>query len=77
MLQANPCHKRGAEDEVKQPFVGNGEDDEDRRESQKQDDEAVEIMAVRLEAMKKRESERCNLNDISMVLETEHRFSRK
>lgn len=76
MFQANPCDKRSAEDEVKQPFVGNGEDDEHRRESQKQDDEAVKIMTVGLAAMEKRESERCNLNDISLVLEM-HRFYRK
>lgn len=54
MLEADPCDKGSAEDEVKEPFVGDGEDDEDWRESQKQDDEPVEIMAVGLEAMEKR-----------------------
>ena len=35
MLQADPCDKGSTEDEVKEPFVGDGEDDEDWRESQK------------------------------------------
>lgn len=54
MFEADPRDKSSAEDEIEEPFVGYREDDEDGREGQKEDDEAVQIMAVGLEAMEER-----------------------
>lgn len=54
MLEADPCYESRTENEIEQPFVGYGKDDEDRRKGQEQDDQAMEIMAVWLEAVEKR-----------------------
>lgn len=46
VFEADPGDEGGAEGEVEETFVGDGEDDEGGRESEENDDEAVEVVIV-------------------------------
>lgn len=60
MFETYPGDEGGAEGEVEESFVGNGQDDEDGREGEEDDDEAVEIVIIWLEAVEEGYAERCN-----------------
>lgn len=60
VFEPDPSDEGGAEDEVEESFVGDGEDDEDWGEGQEDDDEAVEVVVVGLKAVEEGDSERCN-----------------
>lgn len=57
VFKTDPGDEGGAEDEVEQAFVGDGEDDEDWGEGEKDDDEAVEVMIIGLQAVEERKRE--------------------
>lgn len=46
MFEADPGNEGGAEGEVEEPFIGDGEDYEGWRECETNDDEAVKVMVV-------------------------------
>ena len=46
MFETDPGDKGGAEGEVEEPFVGDGEDDEGGGESEKDDYEPLEVVVV-------------------------------
>lgn len=54
MLQADPRDQRHAEYEVEQSLVGDGEDDECRRECEKDDHQSVQVVAVGVESVEER-----------------------
>lgn len=54
MLQLDPGEEKGAKGEVKEAFPGDGKDDKYWRKSEKDDDEAVEIVVVRTKPVKER-----------------------
>jgi len=54
MFETHPGDDGGAEGEVEEAFVGDGEDDEEWGEGEEDDGEAVEVMVVWLETVKKR-----------------------
>jgi len=51
VFETHPGDEGRAEGEVKEAFVGDGEDDEDGREGEEDDYEAVEIVVVWSEAV--------------------------
>ena len=51
MLEADPGDKSGAEGEIEEPFIGDGEDDEDRREGEKNDHKSMEVVIVRVKTV--------------------------
>lgn len=60
VFETHPGDKRGAEGEVEESFVGYGQDDEDGREGEEDDDEAVEVVVVWLEAVEEGYGKRCD-----------------
>ena len=46
MLETDPGNDCGGEDEVKEAFVGDGEDDKDGRKGEEDYQEAVEVVSV-------------------------------
>jgi hypothetical protein len=56
VLHTDPGEKSQAKGKVEEAFVGDGEDYEHRREGQEDDEEAMEVMVARLEAMEERDS---------------------
>ena len=53
VFEADPGDEGGAEGEVEEAFVGDCEDDEDGGEGEEDDDKAVEVVVVWLEAVEK------------------------
>lgn len=49
VFDADPADEGGAEGEVEEAFVLDGEDDEDGGEGEEEDDEAVDVVGVGLE----------------------------
>ena len=60
VFKADPGDEGGAEGEVEEAFVGDGEDDEDGGEGEEHDGEAVEVVVFWLEAVEKWDGERCD-----------------
>lgn len=60
VFETDPSDEGGAEDEIKESFVGYGEDDEDWGEGQEDDDEAVEVVIIGLKTMEEGDGKRCN-----------------
>ena len=60
MFKPDPGYKGGAKGEVKETFIGNGEENEDRGESEEDDDETVEIVVVWLQGMQEGHCEGCD-----------------
>ncbi len=57
VFEADPGDEGGAEGEVEEAFVGDGEDDEDGGEGEEVDGEAVEVVVVGLEAVEEGDGE--------------------
>ena len=53
VLKSDPGDKRGAEGQVEESFVGDGENDKDWRKSEKHYDESVKIVILWLETVEK------------------------
>jgi hypothetical protein len=51
VLEAHPGEEEDAEGEVEEAFVGDGEDDEGWGKGEEDDDEAVDVVGVGLEAV--------------------------
>lgn len=51
VFQTDPGYERDAESEVKESFVGDGEKNEDGREGQEDDHQAVEVVVVGLKTV--------------------------
>lgn len=60
VFETHPGDKGGAEGEVEESFIGYGQDDEDGREGEEDDDEAVEVVVVWLEAVEEGYGKRCD-----------------
>ena len=58
MFQADPGNEGGAEGEVEEAFVGDGEYDEHGSEGQADHSEAVDVVVLRLETVEERDGER-------------------
>ena len=67
VFETDPGYEGGAEGEVEEAFVGDGEDDEDRGEGEKNDYQAVEVVAVWLEAVEEGHGERGNCRSVSVM----------
>ena len=67
MFETDPGDEGGAEGEVEESFVGDGQDDEDGREGEEDDDEAVEIVVVWLETVEEGYGEGCNCTIVRVV----------
>lgn len=57
VLEAHPGEEQHAEGEVEEPFVGDGEDDESGREGEEDDDKAMDVVRVWLEAVQEGDHE--------------------
>ena len=66
VFETHPGDEGGAEGEVEESFVGNGEDDEDGRKGQEDDDESVEIVVIWVETVEERNRQGGNCHDVSM-----------
>ena len=51
MFKAHPCCEGGAKGKVKESLVGYGQEDEDWRKGEEDDDKAMEVVVVWLEAV--------------------------
>ena len=66
VFEPHPGDEGGAEGEVEESFVGDGQDDEDWREGQKDDDEAVEVVVVWLKTVEEWYGQGCNCDVVTM-----------
>ena len=71
MFETYPGDEGGAKCEVEESFVGDGQDDEDGREGEKDDDEAMEIMVIWLVAVEEGYGERCNCTVVRVIAAVE------
>lgn len=67
VFETYPGDEGGAESEVEESFVGDGQDDENGREGEEDDDEAVEIVVVGLETIEEGYGERCNCKVVRVL----------
>ena len=74
MFETDPGDEGGAEGKVEESFVGDGQDDEDGREGEEDDDEAVEIVIIWLKAVEKRYGERGNCTIVRVIPVIERLF---
>lgn len=65
VLEADPGDEGGAEGEVEEAFVGDGEDDEDRGEGEEDDDEAVKVVVVWAETVQEGRRQGCDCVEVS------------
>lgn len=57
MFEADPGDEGGAEREVEEPFVGDGEDDEGGGKSEENNNEAMEVVVIWTEFVDERKAE--------------------
>lgn len=62
VLETHPAEEAHAEGEVEEAFEGDAEDDEGRRELQEHDDQAVDVVAVGVQAVKGWQEQRGHWN---------------
>lgn len=68
VLETDPGDEGGAEGEVEEAFVGYCENDEDGREGKEHDDETVEVVIIRLEAVQEGNGEGRDFSSVSVLV---------